>query len=94
MVSASGERTLSRRLQCCFGLVAALGLLAGAAAHEIDELRFEAEMGFPEFAVVDVLDLLPGAGPGAVALPADAQMAIVETATFAAPAMRARARRW
>ena len=43
------------------GLAAALGLLDGAAAHKFEEPRFQAEMGFPEFAVVDVLDAFPDA---------------------------------
>ena len=40
-----------------------VGLFAGAAAHELDELGLEAEMGFPKLAVVDILDWLPGAQP-------------------------------
>ena len=37
------------------------GLFVGTAAHKVDELRFEAEVGFPEFAIVEILDGLPGA---------------------------------
>ena len=59
-------------------LVAALRLLDHPVAHKIQQPRFQVEMGFPEFAVVHVLDAFPDCGIGAVLLPARSQMAVVK----------------
>ena len=61
MVRASGEKTLPKRWSDVAGLAAALGLLDGAAAGEVEELGLQAEVRLPELAVVDVFDGFPGA---------------------------------
>ena len=67
---ADGERIGREHFaEACssFGrLAAALCLLAGAAADEVEELRLQAEVRLPELAIVDVFDLFPGARRAAV----------------------------
>ena len=48
MVSASGLRTRLSLLQGLGGFAAALGLFDGAAPHEFQQARFQAEVGFPQ----------------------------------------------
>ena len=60
-------------------LVAALGLLDRAVADKIQQPGLQVEMGFPEFAIVHVLNSLPDRRVGVVLLPARPQMAVVKT---------------
>ena len=59
-------------------LAAALGLLDGAPANELDQLGFEVEVRLPKFAVVDVFDADPDFGFAAAMVPVGAEVAIVE----------------
>ena len=79
---ANGERI---RTECAFQLLqygtrlfAPGGLLDGAAANKIDELRLQIKMRFPELAIVDVVDAFPYFGFAAVLLPSRAEVAIVK----------------
>ncbi len=58
--------------------VAALGLLDGSAADELEKLGFQAEVRLPEFAVIDVLNAFPDFGIARVLVPVGAEMAVVE----------------
>src|SRR5208283_2012577 len=58
--------------------VAAQGLIDGAAAHKFDHPRLQAEMSFPELAVVDVVDTVPDFGLAAAQMPSRSEMTVVE----------------
>ena len=74
-----GTEHPAQALQYFRRFAAALGLFHRALAHKFQQPRFQAEMRFPEFAVVHVLDPFPDAGFAAVLVPAGSQMAVVET---------------
>ena len=63
-----GREHFAEPLQILRRLAAAFGLLARAAAHEVEQLRLQAEVRLPQLAVVDVLDLLPCLAPRALLL--------------------------
>src|SRR5207244_6536291 len=65
-------------LQALRRLPAPLRLLDGSAADERQQPRFQAEMCFPQLAVVDVFNSLPDARFAAVLVPAGPQMAVIE----------------
>ena len=54
------------------------GLLNCAGAHKIQQLRLQAEMRFPQFAVVDFLDTLPYSRITAVLVPAGPEVPVVK----------------
>src|SRR4029077_20509101 len=60
---SDGERVWTEHfgqpLQNLARLEAALSLFDGAAADELEKLGFQAEVGLPEFAVIDVLNAFP-----------------------------------
>src|SRR6185312_9851222 len=58
---------------------AALRLLHRAAAHKFEQARFQVEVRFPQFAVVNAVDAFPNFRLRPALLPPSAEMTIVET---------------
>src|ERR1043166_7585155 len=72
-----GAEYTAEPLQCFGGFTAAVSLLHRAATDILDEAGFQAEVRFPQFAVVNILDPLPDMHVGAASLPSGPEMAII-----------------
>jgi len=73
-----GRENLAKSLKSCCIFVATLRLLLGPPPYKIEQLDLQREVRFPKLAVIDFLNLLPGAGVAAVCLPVDPEIAIVQ----------------
>ena len=95
---ADGQRVrredFAEAVQVFGGFAAAFGLLARAAADEVEELGLEAKVGFPELAVVDVFDPPRLRARTAVHVPARRRDGGRRGAPSAARATRGRGRHW
>ena len=79
MVSASGLSTRARLCNTSGGSLRRSACSTARCADEFQQPRLQAEMCFPQLAVVHVFDPFPDLGVGAVLVPARSQMAVVET---------------
>ena len=72
----------------------ALGLPGRQPARDLDELRFQRLMRFPELTVVDGVDAIPEVRRTGSLRPVRPQMTVVRPGASGGRAMSARARRW
>ena len=66
-------------MQRLLRLAAAFCLFPRASPRKVQQLRLQAQVRFPEFAVVHILNLFPGFGFSAVALPSNSEVTIVKS---------------
>src|ERR1700689_287753 len=69
---------LTQSLQDLSWFEATLGLFHGSAAHKLEQLRFQAKVRLPKFAVIHILNAFPGARVAAALVPVRSQMPIIE----------------